>query len=113
MIRIFIYTIMLVLSCQVKADTCILARNIVDEAQQRYSKKHRKPFSLVHSWKLLKNEPMQNGKHMVLRPKKRKTRACMLMLLMEMNHVLSGEKRPRQNARRKRLWMVLLSMEII
>ncbi|CAN6347369.1 unnamed protein product, partial [Urochloa humidicola] len=30
---------------------------LMDEAQAKFTKKHGKPFSLVHWWKILKNEP--------------------------------------------------------
>ena len=30
---------------------------LMDEAQQRFEKKNGKPFTLVHWWKILKNEP--------------------------------------------------------
>jgi hypothetical protein len=30
---------------------------LMDEAQQRFEKKNKKPFTLVHRWKVLRNEP--------------------------------------------------------
>ena len=34
-----------------------------DEAQKMYANRFGKPFSLVHWWKILKNEPKLNGVH--------------------------------------------------